>query len=72
MRAKLDEECAAVAEEVASGALQWNRRSVQRLMTPYPARREYDDILRRLGEDFGQDAISQENYDNEGEGEGQV
>ena len=51
MRAKIDKELAAVAEEVREGALTWCRRDVERLITPYPPRPHVDKIIANLGED---------------------
>ena len=52
MRAKIDKELAAVAEEVHEGALTWCRRDVERLITPYPPRPHVDKIIANLGEDM--------------------
>ena len=57
MRALIDAELAAVAEEVASGGLQWHRRDVARLIAPYPTRKQADEILARLGDDSGRDGV---------------
>ena len=50
MRAKINKELAAVAEEVREGALTWCRRDVERLITPYPPRPHVDKIIANLGE----------------------
>ena len=52
MRAKIDKELAAVAEEVREGALTWCRRDVERLITPYPPRPHVDKSIANLGEDM--------------------
>ena len=36
MRARIDSELAAVADEIATGGITWSYRDVGRLMTPYP------------------------------------
>jgi hypothetical protein len=57
MRARINAELAAVAEEVKSGGLRWCRRDVERLITPYPARPAIDAVIARLGEDYYHDAL---------------
>ena len=57
MRAKIDAELAAVAEEVESGGLTWCRADVQRLISPYPKHATVDNILDRLGDTAGTDAV---------------
>ena len=57
MRAKIDAELAAVAEEFASGGLTWCERDVFRLISPYPANKKVDAVLENLGEDFFHDEI---------------
>ena len=42
MRPKIDAELAAVADEFENGGITWCQRDVQRLITPYPARKEVD------------------------------
>ena len=42
MRPKFDAELAAVADEFENGGITWCQRDVQRLITPYPARKEVD------------------------------
>ena len=57
MRARLDVELAAVAEEIDDGGLSWSLRNVKRLITPYPARSDVDRILANLGEDYNHDDL---------------
>ena len=49
MRARIDVELAAVAEEIDDGGLTWSLRSVKRLIVPYPARSGKDRILANPG-----------------------
>ena len=57
MRPRINAELAAVAEEIDSGGLTWCQRNIKRLITPYPPRKEVDQILEKLGEDFYHDEI---------------
>jgi len=57
MRPHIDAELAAVADEIDSGGLQWCKRHVLRLITPYPARHEVDKVLKNLGEDYYHDEL---------------
>ena len=57
MRPKINDEIAAVAEEWETGALKWRMQDVKNLITPYPARKEVDEILERLGEDYCEDEV---------------
>ena len=57
MRPKLDEELAAVADEIELGGITWCRSDVRRLITPYPARREVDRVLANLGDTFYHDDV---------------
>ena len=57
MRPRINAELAAVAEEIDSGGLTWCQRNIKRLITPYPPRKEVDQILAKLGEDFYHDEI---------------
>ena len=74
MRAKLDHDLAAVAEEAPH--MDMSMRTIyDRLVTPYPKRKDVDDVLEKLGEDFFQDAIhndddlnGEEDVGDEGEG----
>ena len=59
MRPKINAELAAVAEEFESGGLPWTRKSVQRLITPYPTRKDVDRILANLGDDFFHDDLEE-------------
>ena len=65
MRAKLDAELTAVADEVASGALKWRRRDVERLVSPYPKSRTADKILERLGDDYYHDDVHRDAEDED-------
>ena len=67
MRARIDADLAAVADEIDSKGITWNYRDVQRLIIPYPQRKEVDDRLERLGEDFYHDAIEEECQNEEQE-----
>ena len=66
MRARLDVELTAVAEEFASGGLTWSRRNVERLIKPYPPRPAVDAILDRLGDDYYLDDLHHEPFDAAG------
>ena len=57
MRAKIDSELAAVADEFESGGITWCEQDVRRLITPYPSRPAVDRILDNLGEDAYTDDI---------------
>ena len=57
MRPKIDEELAAVADELESGGIIWCRSDVRRLITPYPARQDVDRILANLGDTFYHDDV---------------
>ena len=57
MRPKIDEELAAVADEVHANALACCKEDIQRLITPYPAHKRVDRILENLGEDFFHDDV---------------
>jgi hypothetical protein len=57
MRAKIDAELAAVADEFQSGGLKWSERDVKRLITPYPSRADVDRVLDNLGEDATTDHV---------------
>ena len=57
MRPRINAELAAVAEEIDSGGLTWCQRNIKRLITPYPPRKEVDQILAKLGEDFYHDEV---------------
>ena len=57
MRSKLNHELAAVADEFEAGGLPWCRYSVERLISPYPARPDVDDVLENMGEDFYHDDV---------------
>jgi len=57
MRPKIDAELTAVAEEFESGGITWCSRDVRRLITPYPANKAVDRILRNLGDDFYHDSL---------------
>ena len=59
MRAKIDAELAAVAEEWEAGRLTWNHRVVRRLIAPYPVNKQVDRVLAKLGEDFGCDGLEE-------------
>ena len=59
MRPRIDAELAAVAEELDSGGIMWCKRTVHRLITPYPAHKDVDDILKKLGEDYFHDDIQE-------------
>jgi hypothetical protein len=54
-RCLIDKELATVEEEIRSGRLAWCQRDVQRLITPYPSRKEVDRVLQALGDDFYRD-----------------
>ena len=51
MREKINSAVAEVTEEVAAGRLSWSREDVQRLILPYPARREVDAVLANMQDD---------------------
>ena len=57
MRAKLNAELAAVAEEVEAGELPWCHQSVERLITPYKKHADADATLERLGDYAGCDGV---------------
>jgi hypothetical protein len=57
MRAKIDEELTAVADEVRSGGIKWCQRDVRRLITPYPLNKKVDSILANLGDDYYHDGL---------------
>jgi hypothetical protein len=57
MRPKIDAELAAVADEFQSGGLTWCQRDVMRLITPYPAHPQVDQVLENLGQDFYHDDV---------------
>ena len=57
MRARINTELAAVAEELDNGGLAWSLRNVKRLIAPYPPRSDVDRILANLGEDYNHDTI---------------
>ena len=63
MRAKIDAELSAVAEEVASGGLKWCRRDVERLVSPYKKCHVADKILERMGDEYYHDAVHRDNED---------
>ena len=79
MRERLNHECSAVAEHVASGELTWNYEGVRRLICPYPKHEKVDSILEALGEDACEDDIHnmsdedtehpEENSDKEADGD---
>ena len=50
MRAKINREVENVKAEVAAGRLAWNKAHVKALIKEYPARKKYDDVLRKIGE----------------------
>ena len=70
MRQKMDRELAAVAGEAAE--MPMNQRSMDRLITPYPKRKEADKILEALGEDFSHDAIHDDTPENKGDSDGET
>jgi hypothetical protein len=57
MRSRIDAELAAVADEIETKGIAWSYRDVQRLIIPYPKRKEVDDVLEKLGDDFYHDDI---------------
>ena len=60
MRARIDVDLAAVADEIRSKGIVWSYRDVQRLFIPYPKNAEVDKVLEKLGEDFYHDGIEAE------------
>ena len=52
MRPKLNAAMDMVRAEVEAGRLSWNKANVKRLIKPYPSRKEYDDVLEKMGEHF--------------------
>ena len=52
MRPKLNAAMDIVRAEVKAGRLSWIKADVKRLIKPYPKRKEYDDVIDKLGEDF--------------------
>ena len=50
MRAKINREVENVKAEVAAGRLAWDKAHVKTLIKQYPARKKYDDVLRKIGE----------------------
>ena len=65
MRARIDAELAAVADEVQAGGITWSFKNVKRLILPYPKRKEVDALLARLGDDYYRDAIEELDEDEE-------
>ena len=65
MRARIDAELAAVADEVQAGGITWSFKNVRRLIIPYPTRKEVDALLARLGDDYYRDAIEELDQDEE-------
>ena len=64
MRAKINAEFAAIADEFHAAGRKWCERHVLRLITFYRAQRKVDEVLENLGEDFYHDPIhSLENGD---------
>ena len=57
MRPFIDQELAAVAEEMDAGGITWCQNDVQRWISAYPSHKKVDRILERLGEDFYLDAL---------------
>jgi hypothetical protein len=57
MRPFIDQELAAVADEMDAGGITWCQNDVQRLISAYPSHKKVDRILERLGEDFYLDAL---------------
>ena len=51
MRRKIDAAVAEVREEVQAGRLKWTFRDVQRLIRPYPARKEVDRLIEKMHDD---------------------
>ena len=50
MRPKINQACENVREEARAGRLTWEKADVKRLIGRYPARAEYDAILKRIGD----------------------
>ena len=65
MRARIDAELAAVADEIGTGGITWSLKDVKRLIVPYPKRKDVDATLERLGEDYYHDAIEELDEDEE-------
>lgn len=57
MRARIDVDLAAVADEIRTKGIVWSYRGVQRLFIPYPKNKEVDEVLEKLGEHFYHDDI---------------
>ena len=53
MRQHINEEIQTVREEAAAGRLTWAQRNIDRLSCKYPARKEVDEVLTRIGDDNG-------------------
>ena len=49
-----------------------NPRSIERLIKPYPTRKEADKILEALGEDYSHDAIHDDTPANKGDSDGET
>ena len=57
MRAKVDAQLTAVAEEFNDGSLPWTQRDVRRLICPYPRHSKVDKILENIGDEFYHDEV---------------
>ena len=70
MRAKVNVQLAAVAEEFRDGSLRWSQRDARQLICPYPRHEKVDKILENIGDEFYHDEVHNliENGD-EGESE---
>ena len=57
MREKINYELSAVADEYGSGSLKWCKQNVERLIVPFPKRKDVDAILERIGDHAGVDDL---------------
>ena len=60
MRPKINAELGELKEEVDRGRLTWSKKSVKRLILPYPPRDKVDKVLNALEDDFYHDDIHNE------------
>ena len=57
MRPKINAELGELQEEVERGRLTWSKKSVKRLILPYPRRDKVDKVLNALEDDFYHDDV---------------